>query len=71
MSRDSEPVTDDEIEAAREAMSEQRGEIREYLAEQLGGDAGDYDSRTFLQGAGDDVDGSGEQAAPDGGELPE
>ncbi|PSQ06524.1 hypothetical protein BRC97_06080 [Halobacteriales archaeon QS_6_71_20] len=70
MARDSEPVTDDEIEAAREEMSEQRNEIREYLAEELGGDAGDYDSRAYFRELDDDVDGTDEQAAPDGGELP-
>ena len=70
MARDSEPVTDDEIEAAREEMSEQRNEIREYLAEELGGDVGDYDSRAYFQELDDDVDGADEQAAPDGGELP-
>jgi len=69
MARDSEPVTDDEIEAARGEMSEQRDEIREYLAEELGGDAGDYDSRAYFQEL-DDVDGTDEQAAPDGGEPP-
>ncbi|MXR40499.1 hypothetical protein GRX01_03925 [Halobaculum sp. WSA2] len=68
MVRDPEPVTDDEIEAAREKMGEQREDIREYLADELGGDPSDYDSRAYFQDIVDDVDGSEGQAVPDGGE---
>lgn len=42
MARNQEPMTDDEIEALREEMDEQRVEIREALAEDLGGDPDDY-----------------------------
>jgi len=71
MARDPEPVTDDEIEAAREEMDEQREDIREYLADELGGDPSDYDSREHFQHLTDDVDGGDEQAVPDGGEVSE
>jgi len=42
MARDRQPMTDADIEALREKMDEQREEIREALAEDLGGDPEDY-----------------------------
>lgn len=42
MARDQEPVSDEEIEALRQVMAEQRETIREALAEDLGGDPEEY-----------------------------
>ena len=44
MARDEsiEPLTDDEIAAFQQAMDEQREEILQALAEELGGDPEDY-----------------------------
>ena len=42
MARVTDPVPDEEIEALKEEMQEQRVEVREYLAEELGGDPDDY-----------------------------
>lgn len=69
MARDQQPVTDAEIEAFREELEAQRQEIREQLAEDLGGEPEDYDAeRYFAQQA--DGDGTGEdgEVVPDGGE---
>jgi len=41
MARDR-PVTDDDVEALREDIDEQRDEIRQLLADELGGDPDDY-----------------------------
>jgi hypothetical protein len=38
MARDQEPVSEEEIEALREEMNEQREDIHEALAEDLGGE---------------------------------
>ena len=61
MARNQEPVSEEEIEALREEMDEQREEIREALAEDLGGEPEDYDAKEYLN------DRAGEPVA-DGGE---
>jgi hypothetical protein len=48
MARDQEPVTDEEIEELREKMQAQREQVREDLAEDLGGEPADYDAQQFL-----------------------
>jgi hypothetical protein len=48
MARNQEPVSEDEIEALREEMDEQREDIREALAEDLGGEPEDYDAEEYL-----------------------
>jgi len=45
MPRDQEPVTDADIEALREKMDDQREEILDALAADLGGDPEDYRAR--------------------------
>lgn len=42
MARGKEPMTDAELESAREALEEFRVETREILAEELGDDPDDY-----------------------------
>lgn len=42
MGRDQEPMTDEEFADLRDKMDAQREEIRAALAEDLGGDPGDY-----------------------------
>ncbi len=49
MARDREPVSEDELDALREEMEDQRAAIREALAEDLGGDPDDYDAETYLR----------------------
>jgi hypothetical protein len=61
MARHQEPVSEEEIEALREEMDEQREDIREALAEDLGGEPEDYDAEEYLN------DRAGEPVA-DGGE---
>lgn len=56
-----ERVTDAEFEALREAMDEQRAEIREALAEDFGGKPEDYNAEAHLN------DRAGEPVA-DGGD---
>lgn len=56
-----ERVTDAEFEALREAMDEQRAEIREALAEDLGGKPEDYNAKAHLN------DRVGEPVADGGG----
>jgi len=60
MERNQEPVSDEELEALREEMDEQREEIREALAEDLGGEPEDYDAEEYLS------DRAGEPVADDG-----
>ena len=48
MARDQEPVSEGEIELLREEMAEQREEVRETLAEDVGGDPEDYDAEKYL-----------------------
>lgn len=55
MARDQQPVTDAEIEAARKAMERQRAEIRDYLANELGGEAEEYRAETHLNDHADEV----------------
>ena len=44
--RSIEPITDEEMAAFKRAMDEQREEILQALAEELGGDPGDYRAGT-------------------------
>ena len=61
MARDQEPVTEEEIQALQDEMDGQREEIREALADDLGGEPEDYDVGNYLS------DRAGEPVA-DGGE---
>lgn len=61
MARDRDSISEEEVEALREEMDAQREEIREALAEDLGGDPEDYDAEEYLN------DRAGEPVA-DGGE---
>lgn len=63
MARDQEPVTDEEFDSLREEMSEQRDQLHEDLADDLGGDPDDYDVGRDL----DEQSADGE-AVTDGGE---
>ena len=60
---DERPMTDAEIETLREEMEAQRDEIREALAEELGGDPEDYCARDYLR----DQHGDRGEGVPDGG----
>lgn len=60
MAQDQEPMTDAEIKEAREGIEELRKQVREDLAEDLGGDPEDYDSEQYLSDRG--------EARPDGGD---
>jgi hypothetical protein len=61
MARDQEPVSEEEIQTLQEEMDDQREEIREALAEDLGWEPEDYDAGKYLSDrAGDPVaDGGG------------
>lgn len=48
MARDQEPVTEADIAELREEMAAQRDEIREALAEDLGGEPDDYDAARYF-----------------------
>lgn len=48
MARHQGPVSDEEIDALRGEMAEQRDDIRAALAEDLGGDPEDYDAGACL-----------------------
>ena len=50
MARDTEPMTDSELDAFDEAMDEQAEELREALAEDLGGDPEDYRKQPVADG---------------------
>lgn len=67
MARDQDPVTADEIEELRAEMAEQREELREQLAADLGGAPEDYSAERYFQDLGDD-DHTGE-AVTDGGDA--
>jgi len=41
-------VSEEDIDALREEMDEQREDIREALAEDLGGEPEDYDAQEYL-----------------------
>lgn len=58
-------MTKAEIAELREAMGAQREEIREALAEELGGTTDDYRAERYL----DDQDGDHGEAVPDGGDT--
>lgn len=64
MARDQEPITEAEIEAAKEEMREQQEEIRKQLAEDLGGDPEDYDASAYFNRQAEEDEG---EAVPDGG----
>jgi hypothetical protein len=61
MARNQEPLSEEELEALQEEMDDQREEIREALAQDLGGEPEDYDAEKYLS------DRAGEPVA-DGGE---
>lgn len=63
MAADQDPVTDEEIEALREEMASQREEVREALAEDLGGEPEDFDAEKHFSDRTD----TGEPVA-DGGQ---
>jgi hypothetical protein len=63
MARDQEPITEAEIETAKAEMREQQEELREQLAEDLGGDPEDYDASAYFQRQAEEG-----EAVPDGGE---
>jgi hypothetical protein len=65
MARNQEPVTDDEIEALQEEMAEQQAEIRESLAEDLGGEPEDYSAERYFQRLDSDQT---DEAVTDGGD---
>ena len=50
MARDQEPMTDEELEEFEDAMDEQGEELREALAEDLGGDPDDHRKRPVADG---------------------
>jgi len=62
MARDQQPITDEELEKFQESMEEQAEELREALAEDLGGKPEDYNHERYSEGReGEAVtDGSGE-----------
>lgn len=47
MARDQEPVSEGELGALQKEMAEQREQIREDLAADLGGDPEDYNADTY------------------------
>lgn len=55
MARDQQPITDEEIAEARDALQELREQVRQDLADDLGGEPEDYNA--------DRVD----ETVPDGG----
>lgn len=63
MARNQEPITEAEIEAAKAEMREQQQEIREQLADDLGGEPEDYDASAYFHRQAE-----GGEAVPDGGE---
>lgn len=65
MTRNQEPMTDEELAEAKTALEELRVEVREDLADNLGGDPEDYNAETYWKKGGGQ---SGSEAAPDGGE---
>ena len=50
MAQDQAPMTDEELEEFEAAMEEQGEELREALAEDLGGDPDDYRTRPVADG---------------------
>jgi hypothetical protein len=54
MARDQEQVSEEEIQALQEEMDDQREEIREVLAEDLGGEPEDYDAGKYLSDRADE-----------------
>lgn len=65
MARDQEgPMTDEELAAASEELQDLREEVREDLADDLGGDADDYRVENYFRDRGSNTD----EALPDGGQ---
>lgn len=65
MARD-QPMTEVDVEEAREQIQELREEVRADLATDLGGDSEDYSSESYFRDLDESVtDG---EAVPDGGE---
>ena len=64
MARDQGPMTDAEIDEARERIRKLRDEVREDLVDDLGDKPGDYRSEHYFRDRGADAD----EAVPDGGE---
>ena len=58
-------MTDEEIAAVQAEMAEQQQEIREALAEDLGGEPEDYSAENCFGRLGDEDPG---EVAPDGGD---
>jgi hypothetical protein len=58
-------VTDDEIEAAKEELRRVQEEVREQLAEDLGGEPEDYDASTYFHRQAEEGE---SEAMPDGGD---
>lgn len=58
MARNHKPITDDEIEVLREKMAKQRSDIREALAEDLGGNPEDFCVDRAVTDGGDTDDSS-------------
>jgi hypothetical protein len=54
MARDHEPMTDEQLSAAREELQSLREEVREALAEDLGGDPDDYRADQAVADGGDE-----------------
>ena len=54
MARDQEQVSEEEIQALQEEMDDQREEIREVLAKDLGGEPEDYDAGKYLSDRADE-----------------
>jgi hypothetical protein len=48
MAQDQTPVSDEELDALREGIQEQREQVRKDLAEDLGGEPEDYDAEAHL-----------------------
>ena len=54
MVRDHDPMTDEQLAAARDEMQDLREEVREALAEDLGGDPEDYRTDRAVADGGDE-----------------
>ena len=63
MARNQEPVSEDELKALREEMNEQREDIREALAEDLGGEPEDYDAEACLNDRAGESVADGDESA--------
>jgi hypothetical protein len=57
-------MTDEELDAASARIQQLREEVRDELAEDLGGDPDDYSAESYFRNWDDDTS----EAVPDGGE---